>query len=203
MRITHILHRNVQINAKGVATRCGDRTRSWQDLTDRVARLATGLQGLGLGRGDRIMAIAHNSDRYLELYLAVAWLGAVIVPGNTRWSLAEHQFALADAPPHLLAVDRAFVSHAEALIATTPRPTIFMDEGEVPDGLIAFESLIRDSEPMPDQEASGDDLYGIFYTGGTTGRPKGVMLSHNSMMMNAMIVNAGTGRYKADRKSVV
>lgn len=197
MHITHILHRNLQMNANGIAVRCGDRARTWRNLADRVARLAAGLQNLGLGRGDRIMAIAHNSDHYLELYLAVAWLGAVIVPGNTRWSLAEHRFAVDDASPKLLAVDRAFATHAKTLAGAVACPVIFMDDEGAPDGLFPFETLIRDNMPIPDQAASGRELYGIFYTGGTTGRPKGVMLSHDSMMMNALIVNTGMGRYKA------
>src|SRR3546814_6382176 len=118
------------------------------------------------------MTIAQNSDYYLGLYLAVAWLGAVIVPGNTRWSLAEHEFAYADAPPHLLAVDGAFAHFAGPLTAARPIPTIFMEDGEAPEAMVPFESLIGGVAPVADREASKDDLYGIFYTGGPTGRPR-------------------------------
>src|SRR3546814_2218933 len=126
------------------------------------------------------MTIAQNSDYYLELYLAVAWLGAVIVPGNTRWSLAEYEYAYADAPPHLLAVDGAFAHFAGPLTAARPIPTIFQDDGEAPEAMVAFEQLIAGVPQVADREASKDDLYGLFYTGGMTGRLNSTMLSNET-----------------------
>ena len=70
-----------------------------QDLAEvgeRVARLAGALQDLGVGRGDRVAVLMLNQDRYLELYLAIAWAGAVIVPLNIRWSALENEDALRD-----------------------------------------------------------------------------------------------------------
>ena len=80
MNVTHGLRRALQINAGGIAMRFGDRQRTWAEVGERVARFAGGLRAMGIGAGDRVGVLMLNQDRYLELYLAVAWAGAVIVP---------------------------------------------------------------------------------------------------------------------------
>jgi acyl-CoA synthetase (AMP-forming)/AMP-acid ligase II len=108
MNVTHGLRRALQINAGGVATIFGDRQRTWTETGDRVARFAGALRAMGLGAGDRVAVLMLNQDRYLELYLAVAWAGAVIVPVNIRWSPAEIEDSLRDCRPMVLVVDNAF-----------------------------------------------------------------------------------------------
>ena len=85
MNVTHGLRRALQLNAGGIATMFGDRKRTWAELGDRVAA-SPARCGDGRGAGDRVAVLMLNQDRYLELYLAVAWAGAVIVPLNIRWS---------------------------------------------------------------------------------------------------------------------
>ena len=75
MNITHGLRRALQINPDGPATACGERRRCWREIGDRVARLAGGLQARGVAAGDRVAVLSLNSDRYLEIYLAVGWAG--------------------------------------------------------------------------------------------------------------------------------
>jgi long-chain acyl-CoA synthetase len=86
MNVTQGLRRVLQTNSERIATVDGDRRRCWREIGDRVARLADGLQRLGVKHGDRVAVLMLNSDRYLELYLGIAWAGAVIVPTNIRWS---------------------------------------------------------------------------------------------------------------------
>ena len=86
MNVTHGLRRVLQLNPDGLATIYGDRRRTWRETAERVARLAAGLRALGAAPGERVAILALNSDRYLELYLAAAWAGAVIVPLNIRWN---------------------------------------------------------------------------------------------------------------------
>src|SRR5262249_4455354 len=74
----------------------GDRSRTWAEVADRVARLAGALKDLGVGKGDRVAVLMFNQDRYLELYLGTAWAGAAIVPLNIRWSAIENEDALRD-----------------------------------------------------------------------------------------------------------
>jgi long-chain acyl-CoA synthetase len=183
VRLTQGLHRNVQQRPDGVATIFGDRRRTWRETTNRVARLAAGLVSLVLKRGDRVAPIALNSDRYIELYFAVWWAGGVIVPGNTRWALAEHIYALKDSGATFLLVDKTFAGLAGPIAeACAIASRLYIDDGPAPAGLVSVEDLIAAAEPMADASSADDDLCALFYTGGTTGRSKGVMLSHRSLL---------------------
>jgi long-chain acyl-CoA synthetase len=187
VNITHGLRRALQINADGLAAVFGDRRRNWRDIGGRVPRLAAGLRSLGVSIGDRVAILSLNSDRYLELYLATAWAGAVIVPLNIRWSPLENEDAIRDCRAEVLFVDKAFGATAAALAKTLPGlKLIYADDGDVSAGMGSYEALLAGSEPMPDAMRTGADLAGIFYTGGTTGRSKGVMLSHGNLVANAL-----------------
>jgi long-chain acyl-CoA synthetase len=187
MNVTHGLRRSLQTNPRGTATIFGERRRTWREVGDRVARLAAGLKRLGVNAGDRVAVLSLNSDRYLELYLAVGWTAAVIVPLNTRWSRNEIDDALRDCRASLLFVDQAFAALGEGLSRDIPGLSLgFADDGAGPNGAARYEDLICASAPAPDAMAKRDDLAGIFYTGGTTGRSKGVMLSHGALMANAL-----------------
>ncbi len=130
-----------------------------------------------------------NQDRYIELFLAVAWAGAVIVPLNIRWSAHENEDAVRDCKPKLLFVDAAFAAMgAEIARQIGSIGLVYGDDAPKPAsaaGANDYEELIANAAPAPDAEAAGSDLAGIFYTGGTTGRSKGVMLSHSNLMSNA------------------
>ena len=187
MNITHGLRRALQVNAEGLATVFGNRRRTWREIGDRVPRLAAGLRLLGANPGDRVAILSLNSDRYLELYLATAWAGAVIVPLNIRWSPLENEDAMRDCRATVLFVDKAFASTGTALAKAIPGlKLIYADDGDVPAGMESYEALLFRSEPIPDAMCGAADLAGIFYTGGTTGRSKGVMLSHGNLMVNAL-----------------
>ncbi len=84
MQLTQSVRRAAQVNGNGIATQDGSRQQTWTAFAERVATLAGGLQGLGLGPGDRVAILALNSDRYLEYFFAVVWAGGVFVPVNTR-----------------------------------------------------------------------------------------------------------------------
>ena len=133
-----------------------------------------------------------NQDRYLEMYLAVAWAGAVIVPVNIRWSTAEIEDSLRDCRPMALVVDDAFAELGGRLAHSTRRSLrlIHADDGPTPAGAASYEALVAAASPIPDAMRGADDLAGIFYTGGTTGRSKGVMLSHGNLMADAFNVLA-------------
>lgn len=184
MRLTHGLQQAAQHNPQRTATVFEHRRKSYADSVSRVARLAAGIVSLGARPGDRVAILALNSDRYYEAYYGILWAGCVAVPCNTRWSQAEHRAALEDCEPNLLIVDRHFISSA-GLLAGAPRQRIlYMDEGEAPNGFSDFEALIANAPAMDDNGRGGDTLAGIFYTGGTTGISKGVMLSHDGLIGN-------------------
>ncbi len=187
MNITHGLRRALQINPNGLATVFGNRRRSWREIGERVPRLAAGLRLLGANPGDRVAILSLNSDRYMELYLATAWAGTVVVPLNIRWSPLENEDAMRDCRASVLFVDKAFASTGGALAkAISGLKLIYADDGDVPAGMEGYETLLLRNEPIPDAMRTAADLAGIFYTGGTTGRSKGVMLSHGNLMVNAL-----------------
>ena len=163
MHLTQGLHRAAQLKPHGVATIFGDRRRTWTQLKDRVARLAAVLVSSGLKPGDRVAPIALNSDRYVEIYYAVWWAGGVIVPGNTRWTLAEHIHALNDCGAELLIVDRRFTSLAAPLADACPLGTVlYFDEGPAPDGTADLEALMAVTPPMADACGQDDELAALF-----------------------------------------
>jgi len=187
MNTTLGLRKFLDDNPQGIATIFGDRQRTWAEIGDRVQRFAGALHGLGVKHDDRVAVMSQNNDKYFEIYLAVAWAGAVVVPLNVRWSQAENEDALRDCRASLLLADDAFAAMAQALSQTIgDLPLVYMGEQSAPEEFADYERLIADAAPVDDAMRQGTDLAGIFYTGGTTGRSKGVMLSHHNLMLNAV-----------------
>ena len=183
MQLTQALTRAVQTRGRHTATIYADRQRSYVEMGERVPRFAAAMLGLGLQRGDRIAVLALNSDNYIELFFAAAWAGLVIVPLNTRWAVPENVYTLDDAQCRVLIVDDAFVAQVSELQRGHPmQHVVHIGNGAAPQGLHSYEAMIASTGPMPDACGSGDELCGIYYTGGTTGSPKGVMLSHTNMI---------------------
>ncbi|WP_433798879.1 long-chain-fatty-acid--CoA ligase [Actinomycetospora sp. CA-084318] len=188
MYLTQGLHRAARETPDLAATVHGDRTRTWAESRDRVARLAAGLQELGVEPGDRVAVLALNSDRYHEILLGVPWAGGVVVPVNVRWSAAEVAFALTDAGVRVLLVDDTLLPilprvRAEA---ATLRHVVHLGDGPTPEGALPYEGLVEGHDPVPDAHRHGDDPYGVYYTGGTTGTPKGVVLSHANLLTSSL-----------------
>ncbi|MCT2582074.1 long-chain-fatty-acid--CoA ligase [Actinophytocola gossypii] len=188
MYLTQTLHRALQQDPRRELTVTGDRVRTVAESIDRVSRLAGGLRELGVGRGDRVGMLSLNSDRYHEYLLAVPWADAVVHPVNTRWSAAEAAYALDESGTEILLVDDTFAPLAGDIRGRCPglRTLVFCGDGPCPDGAVGYEELIAGSDPIPDARRGGDEMFGLFYTGGTTGTPRGVMLSHDSLMLSAL-----------------
>lgn len=186
LQLTQGLRRSADLFGDRVAAIMGDRRSTWREIENRVARLAAGLRGLGAQRGDRIVILALNSDRYVDAYYAILWAGCVAVPLNTRWVWAEIAHALSDSEPSLILCDAHFAHLVPELAKTCP--VVAMDGAG--DGSPCFDGFVSAHDPMPDESAGGDDLAMIFYTGGTTGRSKGVMLSHANLAGNFLAQQA-------------
>jgi long-chain acyl-CoA synthetase len=198
MSTTFGLHRAVLFNRNGVATLFEDRKRTWVEVSERVARLAGALRELGVGHGDRLAILMLNQDRYFELYLAIGWAGAVVVPLNIRWTAQENLDCLTDCRPKLLFVDAAFAKIGAGIVKTLATTAlVYADDAPDarPESALDYEKLVADAAPIPDVGAAEADLAGIFYTGGTTGRSKGVMLSHRNLLANARNSLLHYGRY--------
>lgn len=192
MQITQALHRAVARQPGAVATICGGRRRTFAQFQDRISRLASALQKLGVQAGDRVGILSLNSDRYVEFFMAVPWAGAAVNPVNTRWSAAEIAYSLDDCDTQVLLVDDPFLPLLPELLARTSslRTLIHVGDEPTPDGMLSYEALLAAADPVPDARRGGADLAGVFYTGGTTGFPKGVMLSHDGLCQNSLFAVA-------------
>jgi long-chain acyl-CoA synthetase len=152
---------------------CGTTTTTYGQTWQRCRQLVGALVQLGLRRGDRVAVVAANCHRYLEIYQAVPAGGFVLVPLNTRQSQAELTYALTDAGVRVLITDRDPGPLADLVEHVVLLPT-------------AYDALLAAAPQLPLGEGvHEDDLAGLFYTGGTTGGAKGVMLSHRNLITNA------------------
>ncbi|HEY5645324.1 MAG TPA: AMP-binding protein [Pseudomonadales bacterium] len=150
----------------------GEARFTFAETRERCARLGGALGGLGLGRGDRVAILAANGHRYLETYVGVPAAGFVVVPLNTRHTMAELRYALEDSGARVLITDR----DPGELAAVVEHVVAVADD---------YERLLRDATPVTLGEGvQENDLAGLFYTGGTTGKSKGVMLSHRNLIAN-------------------
>jgi long-chain acyl-CoA synthetase len=155
-----------------VAVIDGAKRFTYEQLADRCARLVAGLRALGLGKGDRVAILAANGHAYIETYVGVPAGGMVVVPLNTRHAEPELEYALRDAGARVLIADRP----VGALAGIVEHVVMLGDQ---------YESLIADSRPAElGAGVTEDDLAGLFYTGGTTGASKGVMLTHRNLVAN-------------------
>ena len=191
LSLTQGLHQSLQCHPAQTATVCADRRQNFAQLADRVARFGSALQALGVKADDRIAILALNSDRFIESYLGTFWAGAVISPHNIRWTRVEISYALQNSGASLLIADDHFSAMAQALKAEgLVHTVIHIGDAPTPDGMLGYETLLAQSLPMADVRRSGDDLAMLLYTGGTTGQPKGVMLSHANMASASLGVTA-------------
>ena len=188
MYMTQSLHRAARMHPSKPATIYGSRRQDYASLQQRVARLAGGLKSLGVEAGDRVAILSLNSDLYLEYFFAVYWAGGVVNPANIRWSAGEIAYSLADCDTRVLLIDDQFLPMLQELRAQAPclKHIIHCGDTATPDGLFGYEALIDGNEPIADTMRGGEDLAGIFYTGGTTGFPKGVMLPHRALYANGL-----------------
>jgi long-chain acyl-CoA synthetase len=192
MFLTQGLKRAAQVNRDGIATIDGDRQHSWSEFVLRVAKLAGALKALGLQPRDRVAILAFNSDTYLEYFYAVAWVGGIFVPLNIRLATPELAYMLRDAGAQILIVDQVHLHMLPGLTnGSAVQHVIYIgndiSDVDAPDTLLDHERILMAADPMPDAGQGGNDVAGIFYTGGTTGLPKGVMLTHTNLISNAMV----------------
>lgn len=186
MRLTQPLCRAVRAAPDGLAVVDGARRRSWREVYDRVTKGAAILEQAGAQSGDRIAVLAENSATYFELFFAVPWAGAVIVPINTRLTEAEVADILIDCQPSCLLYSPGLEDKAQGAAGrANVKNLIRIDD---PGDPASYEAGLNNVRPIDEAMRGGSDLGGLFYTSGTTGRQKGVMLTHDVLMSNAISV---------------
>ncbi len=160
---------------------------SYAALAARIAAAARLLKdGLGVERGDRIAFLGYNSVEFLTLLFACARLGALLTPLNWRLAAPEHRYILGDAGASILLVEPEFLAHAETLRATLPDCRFVAFAAAAP-GWLSYGELM--AAAGGDGRNAHDGLESpllVVYTAGTTGRPKGAVLTQSALLWNAV-----------------
>ena len=184
MILPSVLSENAYLHGSLPAILDRDATLTWSELADRVARGAGMLRGLGLRRGERFATLMRNGFRQAELLWAGYWSGVVPVPINWRLSPVEIAASLEDSGCRLVAAEEEFLPMLATPALSALRPRVLSVEasgGRRGD----YESLLAATAPVPIEPLHEDDDAILLYTGGTTGRSKGVRLSHRNILSNA------------------
>ena len=193
MPINELLPKAVKLHGNNEAVVCGNVRMNYATLAERTWSLARGLLGLGLEQGDRVAIIHENCHVFLETYFAAAHLGLILVPLNFRLSQNELAMILDDSQTRVLIAQHNFQDRVGGLlekvqglekIIWSHRPLT----GEKEDNMLDYEPLLADQQksPPPQGAIQDDDVAHLYYTSGTTGRPKGVMLTHKNVKSHAL-----------------
>ncbi|MBW2203111.1 MAG: AMP-binding protein, partial [Deltaproteobacteria bacterium] len=171
-----------------VAIRFEGEAITFAQMNRRVDALATGLRDLGLNPGDVCVLMMPNSINWALVYYSLAKLGAVVVPVNFLYRQRELEYIFRDAGA------RAFVGHSDYLeepvpvLESLPMMDILVAEGEnLPTGFTPLKELFDEGQDFKTHETGADDPLCVIYTSGTTGEPKGAVLTHKSLMTDAMV----------------
>ena len=180
----------------------GSRRLGFRELNQRVNRLSWALRDQGLKKGDRLSLLAHNSLEWIEVIMASAKLGLILVPLNWRLTGPELAFQLKDSGAKYLIFDPELTPLAQDCLERSGiERRMVLGSGRV-QGAQAYEPALAgqsSSEPVPDQEVGLDDPHIIMYTAGTTGAPKGAVLSQRAAFYNALNLNLALDLTSADR----
>jgi long-chain acyl-CoA synthetase len=158
------------------------------ELQDRAARFATALAGLGIAPGDRVGVMLPNMPEVSVSYGAVLRIGGVVMPMVFLLAVPEINHILADSGARAIITSPEFYPNVSAALAGLEQPPMVIVTGAAPSdpGVLSFDALLSDARrPHDIVEREGRDLAVVSYTSGTTGRPKGVMLTHANLLFNA------------------
>src|SRR5882757_7586110 len=162
-------------NPDGEALVCGGIRMSWREVHERSARIAAGLEALGLKRGDRVAVLLGNRIEFVLTLFAAAHLGLVTVLLSTRQQKPEIAYVLADCGAKLL-VHEASLADRVPVAADIPELKHRISVSD--DTVSQFAALLDNSRAQAPAKVREEDTAMILYTSGTTGRPKGAMLAH-------------------------
>jgi acyl-CoA synthetase (AMP-forming)/AMP-acid ligase II len=187
VRFGDLLEKASRVYGDDPAVTAEGRTKSWREVHARCRNVAAGLERLGLKPGDRVAYLGFNSDALFECYFAPSLAGCEAVVMNYRWSARECAAALRECTPKALIFDAAHADLAGQAVAEVARPLHMIEVGPLPrTSSIAYEELATRKGTPTARGSCDDDTLIIYFTGGTTGRSKGVMLSHWNLFANAM-----------------
>ncbi|MCL6560237.1 MAG: AMP-binding protein, partial [Firmicutes bacterium] len=189
---------------------CQDKFRSFtfRQWNERSCRLAGALNKIGAGYGERVAVIAYNRVEWMEIYAACAKGGQIAVPIMFRLAPPEIEYIVNHSGCKAFIVEEHFVKAVDGIrdrLTTVPGGNfIYLGSGDAPAGYIHYEELLTRGDPdEPDTVVDTADPWTIMYTSGTTGRPKGVVRTHESYIAQYLLNNINMGVRPADKPLLV
>lgn len=162
-----------------------DEPVNYAELERETERAAAGLTALGVRKGDRVAVLVHNIPHFIYAYYGILRAGGVMVPLNTMFTADEIGFILADAEARVVVVAEPFANTIDGVRETLPLLDHVVVCGSVaPVGAMTWEQMLARGGDPPAAESGAEDLACLAYTSGTTGRPKGAMLTHGNLLAN-------------------
>lgn len=188
LSLGELLSRNARKFPHKEALVVGEKRLSYRRLDERVNKLANAMKTLGIKKGDKVATYLKNGLEIIEVYFAAAKIGAVAVPINFRLAPGEIAFILNDSESRLLFLDREFWSNIEIIKDQMGNVEKYiLVAGPPADEYVDYEDFLGAGEQAnPKLPVDEDDDAFILYTAGTTGRPKGALLSHKNIFIDAM-----------------
>jgi acyl-CoA synthetase (AMP-forming)/AMP-acid ligase II len=199
LSVSESLAAHARLQPGVIGARDTRRAMSFAQWHERASRLANGLLGLGLAPGDRVAVLAYNCVEWLEIYVALARAGLVMVPVNFRLLTPEIGYILEHSDARAVIVQHDLVDRIEPLRGATPiAPACWITlGGPATAGGSDYEALIAAASPQPPAvKVRGEGMFALMYTSGTTGRPKGVIRTHegNALLAFATALEFGFSR---------
>ena len=189
MDISEMLARNARTFPDGIAlveripSKHLRRQITWKQFNERVNRIANALIARGIRKGDKVIHWMMNSINWLEAYLGIVRTGAWAVPLNYRFTSQDFKYCVDIAEPKAMILDEQFIEKVEAVgEQSAPIKNYIVVGQDLPHAMESFEDVITTTPSEPVQIEIGDeDPCGLYFTSGTTGRPKPILLTHKNL----------------------
>ncbi len=189
MNLLESLYKVESLYPEKIGVICGEERWTYGAFVGRIRRLAEALQKRGIEKGERVAVLYQNCHYYLEAYYALALLGAISCPLNYRLSAREVAFILNDTEAKAMIAQPRFAELVAGSMRTLGKelPVYWTEQGEIPKGGTSVEAMMAEvSGEITPAVVSEDDVAQLYYTSGTTGRQKGVMLTHKNVAVHAL-----------------
>nr|WP_202332312.1 AMP-binding protein [Mesorhizobium sp. L-8-3] len=185
--LNQLLKRAYEANPNGDAIVCGEERISWAQLRQRVAVLAAGLSAAGVRAGDRVAVMIGNRPEFVLAFFAISQLGGVLLPVSTRLKGPEVAYSVNDAGAVFLLADAAYCDQLPARGDIASVKDVFVVGNDVPADARPFLELLGRPALDTVAEPGEEDACAILYTSGTTGRPKGAVLTQLGVVHSSMV----------------
>ncbi|MHB1127499.1 MAG: o-succinylbenzoate--CoA ligase [Bacillota bacterium] len=180
------LDRRVYYDSDKLALVYGDQRFTYKQFNQRVNKFGNALKALGVRKGDRVAALMLNCNQFLEINFAAAKLGAIFVPINFRLTAPEVEYILKDASASVFVYHQPFADLVDSIQDKVPCRSLICIEGPR-GGHMGYEQVLDgQQEPLPVEDVMLDDVQMMMYTSGTTGKPKGAMLTHGNIFYQTL-----------------